>query len=88
MEAVFFLSIYDDWGERKRHYFKSLGLRTHIIRKVTPQEKGISATAIRDAMYCDRQWTQWVPPAAVRLLVQWEIAHRLKQLNRRFEQHR
>ena len=81
MEAVFFLSIYDDWGERKRHYFESLGLRTHIIRRVPSQEKGISATDIRNAMHFDNDWAQWVPPAARRLLTQWDIPHRLKQMN-------
>jgi hypothetical protein len=50
MDAVFFLSIYDDWGRQKLGYFRSLNLRTHILRKVSPEEKGISSSEIRELM--------------------------------------
>ena len=44
MDAVFFLSIYDDWGRRKKRYFESLGLKIHILWEVEPQQKGISGS--------------------------------------------
>jgi nicotinamide-nucleotide adenylyltransferase len=81
MEAVFFLTIYDDWGERKRHYFKSLGLRTHILRKVGASEKGLSASDVRAAMCSNNDWIQWVPKPVADLLYQWKIPDRLKRLN-------
>ena len=35
LDALFFLSIYDDWGQRKLEYFTSLGLATHVLRDVS-----------------------------------------------------
>jgi nicotinamide-nucleotide adenylyltransferase len=80
IEAVFFLSIYDQWGERKQHYFNSLGLQTHVLRRVAPEEKGISATEIRRAMVEDKPWQHWVPPGSARLLTEWDIPSRLKSM--------
>jgi nicotinamide mononucleotide adenylyltransferase len=80
MDAVFFVAIYDAWGERKLHYFQSLGLRTHILRKVAPEEKGLSASNIRRAMINGYAWTHWVPPGVADLLSQWDLSSRLKKL--------
>jgi nicotinamide-nucleotide adenylyltransferase len=79
LNAVFFLSIYDDWGRRKRDYFQSLGLRIHVFREVSPEEKGISAKTIRKAMVQGRPWTHLVPPETAALMKKWRIAARLKK---------
>ena len=39
MDALFFLSIYDEWGKRKLDYFRSLALRTHVLREVQKPER-------------------------------------------------
>jgi nicotinamide mononucleotide adenylyltransferase len=82
MDAVFFLSIYDQWGQRKLHYFRSLELRTHVLRKVRPEEKGLSASDIRRAMLRDEAWEQAVPPGIARLVKGWDIPARLKLMAR------
>lgn len=79
LKAVFFLSIYDDWGRRKRDYFQSLGLKIHVLREVSPEEKGISAKTIRKAMVQGRPWTHLVPPETAALMKKWRIAARLKK---------
>ena len=47
LNAVFFLSIYDDWGRKKLAMFRSLGLETHILWEVPPKKKGISGSTVR-----------------------------------------
>jgi nicotinamide-nucleotide adenylyltransferase len=79
LNAVFFLSIYDDWGRRKRDYFQSLGLKIHVLREVSPEEKGISAKTIREAMARGRPWTHLVPPETATLMKKWRVAARLKK---------
>ena len=79
--AVFFLSIYDDWGKRKLSYFESLGLKTHIIRKVSLEEKGISASEIRNFMINNQPWEHLLPRSVAGLMKQWKIPERLKKLN-------
>ena len=82
MDAVFFVTIYDAWGERKLHYFRSLGLRTHILRRVAPEEKGLSAGDVRQRMVQGRPWEHLVPPPVAELLSQWEIPARLRDLEK------
>jgi nicotinamide mononucleotide adenylyltransferase len=80
LDALFFLSIYDEWGKRKLEYFSSLGLRTHILRDVAAEQKGLSATEIRHRMVCNEPWEDMVPPAAARLMKEWDIPARLREI--------
>lgn len=81
MDAVFFLTIYDDWGRRKLHYFKSLGLAVHVLWEVPPEKKGISGRDIRRRILTGRSWESMVPACVPPLIETWGIARRLKQLN-------
>jgi nicotinamide mononucleotide adenylyltransferase len=85
LDAVFFLSIYDDWGKKKLSYFESLGLKTHIVRKVPLQEKGISASDIRNSMINNHPWEHLLPKSVARLMKQWNIPERLKNLHQSLE---
>jgi len=80
MEAVFFLSIYDDWGRQKKKYFKSLGLNVHVLREVGPEEKGISSNEVRRRMAGGLPWEHLVPRAVAFLLNEWDIPHRLRSM--------
>jgi nicotinamide-nucleotide adenylyltransferase len=80
MDAVFFLTIYDEWGKRKLGYFAGMGLATHVLWEVPPEKKGLSAAAIRMRMLEEASWTHLVPPAAARLLAEWNIGERLRHL--------
>ncbi len=80
LDALFFLSIYDEWGKRKLEYFTSLGLRTHIIRDVPGEQKGLSATDIRRRMASGEPWEDLVPAATAELMKKWDIPGRLGKL--------
>nr|WP_320361223.1 nicotinate-nucleotide adenylyltransferase [Syntrophotalea acetylenica] len=82
LDALFFVSIYDDWGKRKLAYFKSLGLATHILREVPAAEKGLSATDIRCRMARNEHWEAGVPGAVVRLMKKWDIPGRLREMEK------
>ncbi len=81
MDAVFFLTIYDDWGRKKLPRFQSLGLKTEVLREVSPQEKGIGGSKVRERIAKDEKWDHMVPPAAAELIRRWEIADRLRRLH-------
>jgi nicotinamide mononucleotide adenylyltransferase len=81
LDAVFFLSIYDDWGKRKLSYFESMGLKTHIIRNVSLKDKGISASEIRNFMVNNQPWEHLLPKSVAKLMKQWKIPERIKTLN-------
>ena len=80
LDAVFFLSIYDAWGKKKLQIFRSLELKTHIIRNVKPDEKGISGSNIRTRMRSGEPWENLVPPGVARLMKEWKIPRRLRDM--------
>jgi len=83
MDAVFFLTIYDDWGRQKKEYFKSLGLKIHILWEVPLEKKGLSSIDIRAAMINGDKWEHYMPSSVVKLMKEWDIALRLKEISLR-----
>ena len=47
LDAVFYLTIYDQWGEKKQILFEDAGLQTEILWRCSLQHKGLSATEVR-----------------------------------------
>jgi nicotinamide-nucleotide adenylyltransferase len=80
MDAVFFLTIYDDWGRQKKIYFESLSLNVHVLWEVKPDEKGISGSDVRSKMVDDLPWEHLVPGAVAALLKEWKISERLRKI--------
>ncbi len=82
LDAIFFLTIYDDWGRQKKQFFESLGLKIHVLWEVTLENKGLSSSDIREAMIKGKQWEHFVPKSVARLIKEWDIITRLKKLSR------
>ena len=77
LEAVFFLNIYDDWGERKLALLQELGLRTEVLGRRPLAQKGLTATTIRKNIQTNAPWQQDVPPATARLVKAFNLQQRL-----------
>ncbi|MBI4776105.1 MAG: nicotinate-nucleotide adenylyltransferase [Deltaproteobacteria bacterium] len=78
MDAVFFLTIYDDWGRKKLELFESLGLKTHVLWEVPPERKGISGRNLRLRMLEGRSWEPLIPKSVADLMKAWDIPSRLR----------
>ena len=81
LDATFFLTIYDSWGERKLEHFQSLGLRTDVLWRKSPEFKGLSGALIRKKIAAGEAWEPLVPPSTARLIKLWDISGRLKNIN-------
>lgn len=79
LDAVFYLTIYDDWGRRKRSMFQALGLRTEVLWVKPAAQKGINAKEVRKLISESGAWEQLVPPAAASLIKALGISERLSQ---------
>ncbi|SHF19778.1 nicotinamide-nucleotide adenylyltransferase [Desulfacinum infernum DSM 9756] len=80
LDAVFFLTIYDEWGRKKRSLFESLGLKIHVLWEKPREQKGISAADVRRRLARGESWTHLVPDSTARLVEKWKIAQRLRSL--------
>ena len=68
LDATFFLTIYDEWGERKLALFQSLGLTTEVLWRRTSATKGLSATDIREKIAAGEPWQHQVPPGVAEII--------------------
>jgi len=82
IDAIFFLTIYDEWGRKKKELLESLELKIHVLWEVSLKNKGLSSSDIREAMINDIQWEHFVPTSVGKLIKKWNIIDRLKKLNR------
>lgn len=82
MDAVFFLTIYDDWGRRKLRYFKNMGLATFVLWEAPPHHKGISGSEIRYRIANGRPWKHLAPACIAPMIESWDIPERLKRLDK------
>lgn len=81
MDATFFLTIYDSWGEKKLRQFESLGLTVEVLWKRPPEEKGLRAVEIRSRMMKAEPWEHLVPPSTAGFMKAWDIPSRLLALS-------
>lgn len=80
MDAVFYLTIYDQWGKRKLEQFRNMGLKTEVLWIKTPETKGLSATDIRTRMAAGASWETSVPPSVAALMKEWQIPERIRRM--------
>lgn len=76
-DAVYYLTIYDDWGREKLKRLNGLGLKTHVMWERSEEQKGISGTDVRSAIRSGNGWRDMVPPAVARLVDRWNLQERL-----------
>ncbi len=81
LDAIFFITINDDWGRQKKKYFESLGLKIHVLWEVPLEKKGLSSSDIRESMILGEKWEHLVPSSVANLLKKWDITQRLKEIS-------
>jgi nicotinamide-nucleotide adenylyltransferase len=77
LDSLFYLTIYDDWGRRKRQMLESLGLRVEVLWSRSLDKKGISAGKVRERIAKGLEWEHLVTPAAALVIKKLGIAGRI-----------
>lgn len=76
-DAVYYLTIYDEWGREKLRRLQSIGLQTHVMWEKDESEKGLNGTDIRAAIRDDSGWEEKVPKAVAKLVREWNLKDRM-----------
>lgn len=82
MDAVFFITICDAWGDRKHELLTGQGLDVEVMWRRTTDTKGLSGSAIRHRMVCGEPWEHLVPTSTSWLLEKWRVVDRLREFYR------
>lgn len=78
--AAFYMSIYDEWGREKYHVLKDdLGLDVRVMWEVRPDQKGISASTIRERIFENREWSDLVPDRVYEYIMKNGIDQRIRE---------
>jgi hypothetical protein len=80
LDGTFFLTIYDDWGRRKKEIFESLGLTIEVLWEKPLEQKGLLAGDIRERMARGKPWERMVPRAVAERMHAWDVPTRLRKL--------
>ena len=75
-DAVYFLTIYDEWGEKKLKTFQDMNLKTEVLWR--RKEKGIEGRELRRRICEGEPWEEMVPPATLRIMERYNISERIK----------
>lgn len=86
LDAVFFITICDAWGERKLELLRAQGLTVEVMWRKSPETKGLTASEVRRRIELGEPWEHLVPSSVVQLLKAWNLKERLQQLSKDFHQ--
>lgn len=79
LDATFYLTIYDRWGEKKLEMFCSQGLSTEVLWRRGIDEKGITGTEVRHRIARGDPWEHLVPKAVWRYIEETGLAQRIRK---------
>ncbi len=76
-DAIYYLTIYDNWGQEKKKRLEGLGLTTHVMWEKPIAEKGLTGTEVRRAIRENNGWKALVPDSVAELVEKWNLQERL-----------
>lgn len=80
-EAIYFLTIYDDWGYKKKKLLSENGLNVQVLWERSESDKGITATDIRNRIIHNQEWHHLVPCGTADIINSNSICERIKKIH-------
>lgn len=78
-DGEFFLTIYDEWGWKRKEIIESLGYKTTVLWVRDDSSRISSGTEIREKMMSGEDWSHLVPPFVYRFAMENRLAERMKE---------
>ena len=79
--AIFYLTIYDTWGETKKQLLESLGCQIDVLWKRPSEAKKMCGREIRERIAMGQEWVSFVPRAVHAYMIEHGLAERIRQAN-------
>ncbi|MCT4660915.1 MAG: hypothetical protein N4A40_03565 [Tissierellales bacterium] len=80
-DAVYYFTIYDEWGKEKVKRVGGLGLKTKVLWD--DRVKGVSSSKIRELIFDNSDWKHLVPESTYEYIVNQNIDKRIVELMNR-----
>lgn len=69
LNAVVFLTIYDEWGRKKLDIFKELGYKTEVLWERSLEDRFTTGTIVREKIVKNDNWKELVPSSVYEYIV-------------------
>ena len=79
-DATFYMTIYDQWGDRKQELMESVGLKVDVLWKRPEDQKGINATVVRELIATGGDWEAMVPAGTAQVIREFGIDQRIREI--------
>lgn len=83
-DAVFFVTIYDNWGWKKADMFKDMGLDVEIMWERSMEDRFTSGSEIRERIAFKKPWKHLVPPQVYEYIRKKSLERRVAELFGKF----
>jgi nicotinamide mononucleotide adenylyltransferase len=84
MDAVVFVTIYDDWGHKKIDILNTLGLKVEVLWIKDMSERFTTGTEVRGLIAKGEEWERLVPHGVVRVIKELKLDEKLKRLKQEY----
>lgn len=78
-DAVFFMTIYDQWSLEKKASLENLGYSIEVMWERSNSDKFTSGTEVRERIIAGEPWRELVPEYVYRYMTEHEIDLRLRR---------
>lgn len=76
-DAVFFITIYDNWGREKLKILKTLGLSVEVMWERSLEQKPISGSLLRKKISHGEEWEYLVPTAVASYIKEHNLCKKI-----------
>lgn len=78
-DAVFFMTIYDEWGAEKKKALEKIGCNVEVLWERDISEKKLSGSDVRAHIRNNLEWEQYVPQFVFNYIKQNHLDDRIRQ---------
>jgi nicotinamide mononucleotide adenylyltransferase len=78
-KSIFYMTIFDEWGLKKKQLLESLGARVEVLETGKIEEK-LSSSEIRKRIIEGKEWKNLVPSAVYKIIKDYKLDERLKMI--------
>ncbi len=79
-KSIFYMTIFDDWGWKKKQILESIGAKVEVLWAKTLEEKKISSSEIRNKIIEGKEWKNLVPLPVYKIIKEWKLDERLEKI--------
>jgi len=77
MDAIFFLTIFDEWGRKKKNLLEEQNLTVDVLWEKNFSEKKISGTHIRNLIRKNNNWKHLVPSGTFKYIKENHLENKI-----------